>query len=274
MSNLYKYNTVVNKDERVIDYNEVIKNRIDSAVKAKKHRKADEDGFINGLDATVVEPIEGEAVLEDAQNNPDAVTFSQTEAQEEYENIIAEANEEAQRILADADAQAQVLRNNAMKKGFDEGKFKAQAEYEEKIADMQMQLQEKEQQLQAEYEEKVKSIEPELADVILDVISHVTHAVSKDSHDIIIGLINDVLNNVDISHEYLVKVSMDDYDYVVSNQGKIYSSMTNDANIDIVQDASLKKNECIIETDTGVFNCSLDVEMENLIKSIKMLSCI
>ena len=50
--------------------------------------------------------------------------------------------------------------------------------------------------------------------------------------------------------------------------------MTKDVNIDIFEDKSLNKNECIIETDGGVFNCSLEVEMKNLIKKIKVLSCI
>ena len=37
-----------------------------------------------------------------------------------------------------------------------------------------------------------------------------------------------------------------------------------------VQDMALKQNECMIETDSGVFNCSLDVELHNLIKQIKL----
>ena len=44
-------------------------------------------------------------------------------------------------------------------------------------------------------------------------------------------------------------------------------------NLDIVADTTMKKNECIIETDAGVFDCSLDIELNNLIKDIKLLSC-
>ena len=51
------------------------------------------------------------------------------------------------------------------------------------------------------------------------------------------------------------------------------SIVNNEVNLDIVQDMALKQNECMIETDSGVFNCSLDVELHNLIKQIKLLSC-
>ena len=43
--------------------------------------------------------------------------------------------------------------------------------------------------------------------------------------------------------------------------------------MDIVEDAAMKKNQCIIESDTGVYDCSLDIELNNLIRDIKLLSC-
>ena len=49
--------------------------------------------------------------------------------------------------------------------------------------------------------------------------------------------------------------------------------MSKEINLDIVADTTMKKNECIIETHAGVFDCSLDIELNNLIKDIKLLSC-
>jgi flagellar assembly protein FliH len=43
--------------------------------------------------------------------------------------------------------------------------------------------------------------------------------------------------------------------------------------IEVLEEASFEKNQCVIETDGAVFDCSLNVEMDNLIKKIKMLSC-
>lgn len=276
MSNLFKYNTIINKDERIIDYNEVIKDKIKNIIESEKSNG--DSGFVNGLNAPVVETIDPEEHPDDEQDNAES-DGADKEDMQAYENarieadsIIEQAKEEADKIIKDANAQAEVLRGNAQKKGYDEGRFKVQGEYDNKVAQLEEEYKLREKELNADYEKKVKEIEPELVNVILDVVSNVTHAVSSDSSDIVINLVNDVLKDVEVSHEYLIKVSSDDYEYVVSNQKKIYCS-TSDVNIDIVQDTSLKKNECIIETDTGVFNCSLDVEMKNLIKNIKMLSC-
>ena len=50
--------------------------------------------------------------------------------------------------------------------------------------------------------------------------------------------------------------------------------MSKDITLDITTDDTLGKNDCIIETDGAVFDCSLDKELANLTKKIKMLSCL
>jgi flagellar assembly protein FliH len=66
---------------------------------------------------------------------------------------------------------------------------------------------------------------------------------------------------------------MEDYKFLINNQGKIFVDMSKEIQINIIEDASLQQNQCIIETDTGVFNCSLDIELNNLISDLKLLSC-
>ena len=56
MSNLLKVGTTISKSERIIDYNDIIKDRVEAA-RAAKRQKADSDGFINGLNADVVERL-------------------------------------------------------------------------------------------------------------------------------------------------------------------------------------------------------------------------
>jgi flagellar assembly protein FliH len=81
------------------------------------------------------------------------------------------------------------------------------------------------------------------------------------------------MKNSDISNEFVIRVSPDDYRFLVNNQGKIYCAVSKEVNMDIVEDAAMKKNQCIIESDTGVYDCSLDIELNNLIRDIKLLSC-
>ena len=278
MSNLLKRSSVINKDERVIDYNDLIKKKI-QAIMESKHNEMDADGFINGLHADVVEELisdddTADALTDDAAMGEQQAAASLENANAEAERIIEEARLQAEQIIADANKNADAAFEEAKQNGYYEGNEKAQEEMNIKQAQLEVEFDNKRKELEQEYNNLKESIEPELVEVITDVFRKVTGVVAEDNQEIILHLINDVMHNADGSRDYVIKVSPDDYKFLVYNQGKIYCAMSREVNIDIVEDATLERNQCMIETNTGIFNCSLDIELNNLIKNIKLLSCV
>ena len=278
MSNLLKRSSVINKDERVIDYNDLIKKKI-QAIMESKHNEMDADGFINGLHADVVEELisdddTADALTEDAAMGEQQAAASLENANAEAERIIEEARLQAEQIIADANKNADAAFEEAKQNGYYEGNEKAQEEMNIKQAQLEVEFDNKRKELEKEYNNLKESIEPELVEVITDVFRKVTGVVAEDNQEIILHLINDVMHNADGSRDYVIKVSPDDYKFLVNNEGKIYCAMSREVNIDIVEDATLERNQCMIETNTGIFNCSLDIELNNLIKNIKLLSCV
>lgn len=278
MSNLLKRSSVINKDERVIDYNDLIKKKI-QAIMESKHNEMDADGFINGLHADVVEELisddgTADALTDDAAMGEQQAAASLENANAEAERIIEEARLQAEQIIADANKNADAAFEEAKQNGYYEGNEKAQEEMNIKQAQLEAEFDNKRKELEQEYNNLKESIEPELVEVITDVFRKVTGVVAEDNQEIILHLINDVMHNADGSRDYVIKVSPDDYKFLVNNQGKIYCAMSREVNIDIVEDATLERNQCMIETNTGIFNCSLDIELNNLIKNIKLLSCV
>lgn len=278
MSNLLKRSSVINKDERVIDYNDLIKKKI-QAIMESKHNEMDADGFINGLHADVVEELisddgTADALTDDAAMGEQQAAASLENANAEAERIIEEARLQAEQIIADANKNADAAFEEAKQNGYYEGNEKAQEEMNIKQAQLEVEFDNKRKELEKEYNNLKESIEPELVEVITDVFRKVTGVVAEDNQEIILHLINDVMHNADGSRDYVIKVSPDDYKFLVNNQGKIYCAMSREVNIDIVEDATLERNQCMIETNTGIFNCSLDIELNNLIKNIKLLSCV
>lgn len=278
MSNLLKRSSVINKDERVIDYNDLIKKKI-QAIMESKHNEMDADGFINGLHADVVEELisdddTADALTEDSAMGEQQAAASLENTNAEAERIIEEARLQAEQIIADANKNADAAFEEAKQNGYYEGNEKAQEEMNIKQAQLEAEFDNKRKELEQEYNNLKESIEPELVEVITDVFRKVTGVVAEDNQEIILHLINDVMHNADGSRDYVIKVSPDDYKFLVNNQGKIYCAMSREVNIDIVEDATLERNQCMIETNTGIFNCSLDIELNNLIKNIKLLSCV
>ena len=285
MSNLYKRGTTVSKDERVIDYNEIIRDKIQSLLGSNDHR-VDPDGFVNGLNADMVETLldeNGEPVSDVDALSFDPDRFAMTEAK--ANEIIANANTEAEGILENANNQAMDIINQANNEannvletaranGYNDGMQKADTEINQKIAELEAEYDSKKKELMQEYEAYKEELEPELVEVLSEVFRKVTLTIADDTHDIIMHLINNVMRNADTSHDFIIKVSPDDYTFLINHQGKIYSAISREIHMDILEDITLNRNECVIETDTGIFDCSLDIELENLIRDLKLLSCI
>lgn len=284
MSNLLKGFYTKQTEERVIDYNEVISGKIESFRSKMKSQNVEADGFVNGLNAAVVENL-----IIDEKEADDTVISTQTEPKEEEENvsaedlkllaenIISDANEKANEILADARKEAEELKKNAYetafsegkKKGYEEGNTKAEGEYQSLINGANAEL----ERLEKEYTVRYNNMEKELVDTLMEVFSRVTYTIAEDNKELVLHLINQVMNNVEATGDFLIRVSKEDYPFLVENQGKIYCASPKDINISILEDSSLVKNQCVIETDGGVFDCSLDIRLEQLIKDIKLLSC-
>ena len=277
MSNLLKRGTTFISEERIIDYNELIKLKLKNIVSDKESQShVDADGFVNGLKADVVEQLltgsedENEAV--DSQN-PDDVKNQLAAAIEEANEQARSIKDEANEVLAQAHMEAGKIIEDAKRTGYEQGACNAREEYESKAEALEREYEQKKAQLEKEYNDLKAAIEPELVETITEVFRKITYTVAEDNKEIIIGLINGVMKNSDISNEFVIRVSPDDYRFLVNNQGKIYCAVSKEVNMDIVEDAAMKKNQCIIESDTGVYDCSLDIELNNLIRDIKLLSC-
>lgn len=269
MSNLLKRATIIDKDERIIDYNKIIEEKI------ALHRQAamsSKDGFVEGLYMPEVEQLvdeDGNPV--EAQPEEPAVDLDEIRAQADA--IIADAQAQAQQIVNLANAESDSIRQSAYDEAYTKASADAQAQFENMQKELAGEYDKKHEELQAEYESLKAQMEPELVDVILEVFSNVTHAIAEDNKEIVLSLVNHVLQDANISNEFTIKVSKEDYSFMVQNQGKLYCAMNKDIQVDIVEDAKLSKGQCMIQADSGVYDCSLDIQLENLIKEIKILSC-
>ncbi len=281
MSNLLKKGYTITKNDRVIDYNELIKAKLQTILESDQRESADPDGFVRGLSAEVVEELVSDddtvaTLTEDGAARSDSETVSKQMAlaEEEAKNIIDDASHQAEQIVAEARQQIKNAEEQAREQGYRTGLDKAENELASRMKALELDYENKIKAFEQECTQYKSRIEPELVEVLTDVFSKITMTVAEDNQDIVLHLINGVLKNTEQSKEFVIKVSSEDYPFVVNNQGKLYCAMTKEVSIDIIEDSSLGRNQCIVETDGGVFNCSLDVELSNLIKKIKLLSCL
>lgn len=284
MSNLYKGSFFYNGETkaRLIDSNEAVSAKIVEIKKSMKQnsmgtKAPDNDEFIVGIDAKDVQELISDEEVALNENEGSRISadieYMLNNADMQAKSIVDKARYDAAMIIAEAKKQAEELKAQAVSEaesiGYEEGKSKAILEVEQ----MKRQLMAKEQEMNNNYNQLLENIEPQLVGTILEVFSNITNVIAMDKKDIILSLVNSVMSGDDISNNYIIRVSSEDVKFLRDNKDKIEKMSRKDIHIEIVEDMSLKKNQCLIDTDMGIFDASLDIQLENLINDIKILSC-
>ena len=229
-----------------------------------------------------------DAQLEDAKKDTDRArdraNASATDAKvklasvtEIRNSIIEQANAQAQQIIADAQAQSQADAGRALEQaqqqgytqGYSEGNQKAVQETQAKMAE----LSEKEAAMEREYQEKLDNVEPYLVDKLTDIYDHIFAVDLSEYRNVIFHLISNTLHALENTDTYLIHVSEQDYQFVsmqktqIAEDGGVKPSM-----LEFVEDRTLGKNECLIETPDGIYDCSLSVQLSELKRKLLLLS--
>ncbi len=286
MSNLYKAGFVSfdSSEKRIIDNNELANKRIEAyqeeKLKMQRAQMAEEQGlyeepvgeddFIPGIDMQQLSQLtEDQSMLESV---PDP-QFDMQAIQAEADLKLQQAQEQADMILQQAYQEADNVRANAVDQGRQEG---YQAGYNEGMMAAQAQQEDIEQQraeLEKEYQQLVDELEPEMVDVLTQIYEHVLGIELREDKGIILHLLKSTLSRIEPGKDLIVHISSDDYDDVMDEKETLDACITSpNTTMEIIEDPLLKGNECMIESDSGVFDCSLGVELSELTRKLKLLS--
>lgn len=263
------------KNKRVIDSNEAVSAKIkalEEILEAPTQEEL-EEGFSEGLDAAQVDALlTDQEELEEEKARNEAAQKVVEEADEQAQQIIADANDEAARIIEEANAKAEAIQEEARQQGLAEGNEKGYAEGLERAADKEREAEEKAAQYQAEFEEKMNELEPQIVEKLTGIYSHVFGIDLTGRSDVVLYLLNDTIRNIDTVKNYLVHVSKEDHELVLANRDELSAGLGTTAVVEIIEDVTLPAGSAFIETDGGIFDCSIGTELELLAKELKILS--
>jgi flagellar assembly protein FliH len=211
-----------------------------------------------------------EDILEDAAAKDDPekdLRISQDiihKAKEEAALIEREAELKAERLYSEAiekaSKEADVIRQKAKEEGYRYGEELAQQHYSDLIAEAT----EFRERCRQEYEEAIATLEQDIVELILDIAAKVVGDEIRNNQESILGVVRETIKSCSNRDKVIIKVSPDDYDFVVSNEEKLLSSVKGLNEIEIKKDGTLEKGSCIIDTGIGSVDGSVDVRLENI----------
>lgn len=270
---------------RVIDTNAMVENKL-KELSFKLAAETDGDagfteGFVQGIKAEQV----AELVGEDTENIPEEPINESSEHEIALQQAMQEIEDMRSQALAEIEeARVQIIEeakkagyqegfSQGKKEGYDrghtEGLNSVAKEREEALQEVSLRA----AQMDEEYQKKMDELEPQFIETLTGIYEHIFHVSLKNSRDLVVYLIANTMRNLEGNSGYLVHVSKEDYPFVSMQKKELIkgTGIPLEA-IDILEDATLGRSECMIETGNGVFDCSLGTQLEALNEELRLLS--
>lgn len=278
MSNLIKsaFFNVEQEDKRIIDSDshveEFIPNIFSAAIENYGDNENDDVSFQDGEKDIEASYHDGMSVIRIDDVLEEEKQKLEEENRQKAAEILEEANEKASKIINEANENSDRIKKEAYEEGMNQG-----------LSDGRQQAQEEADMLRKEFESECdkrmdqitqyeNSLESKFADILIGLVTKITGIVCEDKKDVIIYLIDNALHNVSKSKDITIRVSKNDIMMVESEKDKFISGLSDDVSLDIVEDDSLSDNQCIIETESGVIDCSLDAQLDNLKEQLRLIT--
>lgn len=288
-------------DTRVIDSNALAELKLKELADKLAEQYGEEpefaEGFSQGIDAAQVSELVGSDIniiggeddsfeISGSNGQP---SMAQQPVMAPQEELILEAQAQIEQMKQEALAEIERVRVQAIEEGkeagyqeglelgrnegFEQGRKDGLGSVAEEREQALAEVEQARTAIEQEYEHKLKEMEPVFIDTLTKIYEHIFRVKFQNSRDIIVYLIQNTMKGIEGNSSYLIHVSKEDYPFA-SMQKKELVQNTSIAidTVEIVEDATLNRNECMIETGNGVFDCSLGTQLEALNEELRLLS--
>jgi len=278
LSNLIKsvYFNVNPSEVRVIDSDEKVEKYI-PAIYDARGQQAEEfafPSFEEGITADG-EALEFEDGMSSVISIKDVVEGERERIKkqvlEEQKEAIDKAKQEARQILEQARQDAGEIREEASRLGIEEGKKLGRQEAEQELLEKRNELEQEYEMKLEELDNQMRDLEPAFANLVVSLVRKLTGVLCEDRKDIILYLIGNAIRNKEKTTKMLIRVSRQDMARVSAKKATFQMIANEVEDFEIAEDESLTENQCIIELDNKIIDCSLDAQLQNLEEHVKML---
>ncbi|MDI3518096.1 MAG: flagellar assembly protein FliH [Caldanaerobacter sp.] len=189
-------------------------------------------------------------------------------AKQVQREILSKTREDIEKMLKEAEERAHEIEEKYRIKGYEEGYRAGYEEGYKKGEEKAQALIEEARALKEEILEEKKRLykeaESDMINVILEAVEKIVGKHVEEDKDLILSLIKKGMENYNAFDKVTVRVSEEDYEHCVKNKDKILKDVEFLDEINIVKDLSLRKGDCIIETNSGVINSGVTTQLKTL----------
>lgn len=213
-----------------------------------------------------------DAAFAEVKRQTDQAQILKTDAQAAADELIKKAKEEAQKIIADAHAEEERIHNASKKTGYDEGHeegFKVgNAEAERLVERLHKMI----DGVMMRREEILRDTETQIVQLVILITRKVVKIISENQKNVIMSNVLSALKKVKGRGDVLLRVNLEDVKLTTEHVGEFIKRVESVKGITVVEDSTVEKGGCIVETDFGAIDARISSQLNELEQKVLEVS--
>ncbi|MBN1410825.1 MAG: flagellar assembly protein FliH [Spirochaetales bacterium] len=215
----------------------------------------------------IIKEAEELAFAEVQKKSNQAQKFRQ-EAADEAKKVLDDANKKAADLEAEVNARIDKVEKEAFDRGFREGHeqgFKSGSDEVKRLVErLQLIITRAIERRNAIIEES----ETQLINLVLLIANKVIKVISENQKNVVINNVIQALRKLKGRGDVIIRVNLSDIELVSTSKQFLQEQVENVNNITVLEDSSVDKGGCIIETDFGQIDARISSQLNELEEKI------
>ncbi len=218
-----------------------------------------------------------DAAFAEVKRQTDKAQEIKADAENEANQIIAKAREEAERITNDAQIERDRILEQARQSGYEQGHHEG---YEQGSAEAARLVERMHKILEAvmlRREEILKETETQIVELVVLMSRKVIKILSENQKNVIMANVVAALKKVKTRGDVTLRVNFEDVKLTTEHISEFIQHVENVKGITVMEDSSVEKGGCIVETDFGAIDARISsqlTELENKILEVSPVKSI
>ncbi len=209
-----------------------------------------------------------ETAFQEVKRKNDQALAIRHEAELAAERALADAESKIKEMEKQAQARINEITSEAHKKGYAQGReegFKAEKSEAERLVQRLHTIIER---TMDKREEILNNTETQIVELVLLISRKVVKTISENQKSVIISNIAQALRKLKTRSDIIIRVSIADLELAGEHLQEFTDMVENAKNISIVEDTTVDRGGCVIETDFGEIDARIQSQLNELEEKI------
>jgi flagellar assembly protein FliH len=205
-----------------------------------------------------------QVAFDEVKNKNNQAKKIRQEAETESERIINEAKRNAEEIESKAQGSMSQIENEARDKGYAEGNEEGYKSGAEEVGRLVEQLHTIITKAIDKRNQIIEDSETQLINMVLLIANKVIKVISENQKNVVINNVIQALRKLKSRGDVVIRVNLADLQLTTDHTRDFMDRIENVKSITVLEDSSVDKGGCIIETDFGQIDARISSQLKDI----------